>query len=155
MLEWYWGLSGITWLLTTLLMGGATIGLIGVIVIGCAKSIAKSFDHDPQTCTCYSCELRRARALNRQAKSSKRPNATIVPGGLVTTNQLELGMVVMGQKENTQYRFEGKQQRGYGTAVCFKNIITGRLSWIVIPRNKVDDPMWKVADMYLRRVYGL
>ncbi len=158
MFEWYWGLSGLTWFVVTMLMGGTTIGMIGLVVIGCAKSIARSFDHDPKTCDCPNCEGQRARFLNRQARASerlKKHTPVVTPGMFISTAELKQGMIIVAEKNGNVYEFNGMQRRSYGYTVIFTNLKTDARAWIVVPLPRLHVRMWKVADTGLRRVYGL
>ncbi len=157
MFEWYWGLSGFMWFFVTMLFSAGLIGTMGLIVILSARSIANSFDHDPQTCTCPTCEGKRTRYLNRQARASERLKAQIpqlTPGALVSTAELRPGMIVSSEKGNV-YEFRGMRQRSYGYTVIFFNLKTNNDVWIVVPLSRLHVRMWKLADNGIRRLYGL
>lgn len=158
MFEWYWGLSGFTWFFVTLLMGGGFIGSMGLLVILAARSITGAFDHDPQTCTCPGCEGKRARQLNRQARSSDRLKAHVpeyAPGTLVSTAELRPGMRVTGNKSSAVYEFQGLQKRSYGYTVVFINIANRKQAWVIVPLPRMHVRMWKLTADGIRHVYGL
>ena len=158
MWEWYWSLSGFMWFFVTLLMGGAGIGTLGLIVILSARSIANSFDHDPQKCGCPTCEGKRARYLNRQAQNSerlKRRIPEITPGAFISTAELRRGMLVTSEKGEL-YEFQGMRQRSYGYTVIFRNLKNDAAVWIMVSLPKMHTRMWRVANNNnIRRLYGL
>jgi hypothetical protein len=153
--DWYWGLSGITWFITTFLMGAIPIAFCGAFVILMAKSIAKSTDHNPQVCPCERCENRRARAIN--AKYEKRQ--PWVPdeqtGNWISTAELEEHMVIITRQSGEPYRVTYIEPRQYGYVLILRNMNTNRQSWLTVPYKSAHKKMWKLAEGKTRRVYGL
>ncbi len=125
MLEWYWGLSGITWFITTFLIGAIPIAFCGALVILMAKSIAKATDHDPQTCPCRRCEYRRARFINHRYSAR-----SVIPedqqGRWLATSQLEEGMVIIARSNGNPYSVRYVEPRQYGYVVILRNMNTNR-----------------------------
>lgn len=154
MIDWYWGLSGLTWLITTVTMGGATLGLIGLVVIWSAKSIAKSFDHDRKLCPCRECERYRVRQINK-AYSVTTSFSHRQTSRWISTAELEKGLVVVAQKNGEVYRVQHIEPRAYGYVLILRNLNTRQPAWLTIQHSSAHKKLWRLADGTAGRIHGL
>ncbi len=154
MVDWYWGLSGVTWFVTTFLLGAVPIAICGAFVVLMAKSIAQSTEHDINTCPCRRCEYRRTLAINK--RYADKPAAPADQRGqLISTADLQEDMVVIARKNGNPYRVKYIEPRIYGYVVILRNLNSNAQSWMTVPYSTADNKIWKLADDRMRRVYGL
>lgn len=154
MWDWYWNLSGLTWLITTLALGAVNIGALGALVIYSAKSIAQSFDHDNKRCPCIRCERYRVRQINaRLVADNHKP--IIYAGQFISTRELGTGMVVTATKNGNTYVVDEVNIRSYGYALVLTNLQNNKEAWVTIMQSRAHLKLWKVADGRPKRIHAL
>lgn len=158
MFNWYWSLSGWSFLAATLALIALNISAIALLVVFLAKMVTGAMDHDRARCGCNACLIARAKAYNkRDAKMEQRCIARqpVRPHGMLSTREIAVGMIIVGKDNLTRYRIEKIHRREFAYVIELVNLFTMRWSIVHVQNKRLDILMWHQDDVPGQRMVGM